>query len=558
MAGTDTDTDIDRQPHGGEPREHDDVEARAERSGNAVSVLVIVSRITGFLRTSVQAWAIGAAGLASAYTVANNLPNTLYELVMGGMLITAFLPVYLKVKERCGREGANAYTSNLLSLVLIVMGVLTVLCFVFAVPIVWTQSAGASEGFDSDLAVWFFRWFMCEIVLYALSSIISGVLNAERDYLWSNAAPIFNNLIVIASFVIYSYLVAAGVPWRTAAISLAIGNPLGVAVQVAVQLPALRRYGVRVSLKVDLHDPALRDTFRIGIPTLVATIASTPTSAVMSSCALSVTEAGASIAYYARVWYVLPYSIFAIPISVTMFTELSQSHMAGDLGRFREYLESGIRKIFFTLIPMTMFLIVFAPSLVAVFTSGSFTEEAAEMTVGYLRALSLALPFYGLMTYLQKTCSAMMQMWLYAVATCVASAVQVVVCIVGTPIGGLYVVPLTSVLFYGTIDVVTLVYIRRKLGHVGLRAILGTCLRAALLGLAGALVGWAVLEWLTAAFGACSGMLEGFLYTIAGGVPAVLVTFGGAYLLGVCESPFFEAIFARVAAIARRVLPRRG
>lgn len=65
------------------------------RSAALMSGLVIVSRITGFFRTWGQAYALGVTIISSAYTVANNLPNQLYELVMGGMLITAFLPVYM-------------------------------------------------------------------------------------------------------------------------------------------------------------------------------------------------------------------------------------------------------------------------------------------------------------------------------------------------------------------------------------------------------------------------------------------------------------------------------
>ena len=397
----------------------DKVMEQVNKSSNMVSVIVILSRITGFFRTSCQAWALGAAGLASAYTVANNLPNLLYELVIGGMLITSFLPVYLSVKRRLGREGTNAYVSNLLSIVSALMIVLTVLSIAFAVPIIWTQSAGATSGFDSELAVWFFRWFACEIVLYALSSIISGALNAEREYLWSNLAPVFNNICVIASFVIYGNMVQSGVPWNEAVIVLAVGNPLGVAIQVVCQLPSLRRLGVTLRPRIDLHDPALRDTLSIGLPTLVATLASVPTTAVMSSCALSVTEAGASVAYYARIWYMLPYSIFAIPISVTMFTELSSTYIAGDMGSFTDYFADGMRKTFFTLIPCALFLVVFAPSLVAVFAGGQFGGEAVSQTTGYLQTLALALPFYALSSYLQKACSSMMRMGFYALATCV-------------------------------------------------------------------------------------------------------------------------------------------
>ncbi|MDD2588990.1 MAG: lipid II flippase MurJ, partial [Atopobiaceae bacterium] len=168
------------------------------RSAAMMGALVIVSRLTGFLRTWGQAFALGTTLLSSCYTVASNLPNQLYELVMGGLLATSFLPVYLSCKERSGRKSANAYASNLLSIVLLLMGALSVLGIVFAVQFIWTQSFTASSTFDADRAVYFFRFFAIEIVLYGLSAVVSGILNAERDYFWSNAAPIINNVVCTA------------------------------------------------------------------------------------------------------------------------------------------------------------------------------------------------------------------------------------------------------------------------------------------------------------------------------------------------------------------------
>lgn len=524
------------------------VEKKAEKSSNIVSILVIIGRITGFFRTSVQAWAIGALGLASAYTVANNLPNLLYELVMGGMLITSFLPVYMSVKSKRGKQAAADYASNLTSIVVLVMLVVLVLSLIFAAPIVWTQSAGATEGFDSELAIYFFRWFAIEVVLYALSSLISGVLNAERDYFASNVAPILNNVITIAGFLIYGFLVNdLGLSMGRAIVVLAIANPLGVAVQVLAQVPALMRHGVTLRPHINLHDPALGETLKIGLPTLVLMLISTPTAAVTSSCALSVTPAGASIAYYARVWYVLPFSIFAIPISVTMFTELSGSYMAGKLDTFKGYLASGIRKIVFTLVPMTLYLIVFAPYLVAVFTAGSFSGEAAQQTATYLQCLALALPFYGLSSYLQKACSSMIKMNFYMVATIVATVLQIAMCVGLTPLWGLYVVPISSTFFYGSVVIVTLLYIRRELGSIGMKSIAATAVRAFMLGLLGSLVGILILVVLRRVVGPCQGVLLGALYCVVGGIPSVLVTFGLAYAQGISEAPFFDALFGRIA-----------
>ena len=531
----------------------EEVEELVSRKANGASLLVIVSRITGFGRTMAQANALSGAlmSVASCYTVASTLPNSLYELVMGGMLITSFLPVYLSVRGRLGREGAAAYASNLLSLILIVMGALSIACLVFAGPIVWTQSAGADAAFDFELAVWFFRFFAFEVILYGMSSVISGVLNAERDYWWSTAAPILNNLITIASFSLYAFLVKGGIMgWREALIILAVGNPLGVAAQVFIQLPALRRHGVRLRFRVDLHDPAIRETLTIGLPTLVIMLSSFPTNAVQSSCALQVTANGAAISYYARVWYVLPYSILVIPITTAMFTELSNYRVAARMDAFRRAVASGIRKVAFTTIPCMLLLITFAPYLIAVL--GGLDAEDAALTATYLQVQAIALPFYGVSTYLQKVCSSLMRMKIYMVASVVAAVIQVVFCVVLTPGYGLYVVPLSSTFLFLAVDVISLVSIRREIGAFGMRSIVGPCLRATGFGVLGSAVGWAVLQGLTWALGAPSGTLQGLLFVVAAGIPAIVASFGVAYAAGVSESPFFDGLFRAVGRLVRR------
>lgn len=531
----------------------EEVEELVSRKANGASLLVIISRITGFGRTMAQANALSGAlmSVASCYTVASNLPNMLYELVMGGMLITSFLPVYLSVRGKLGRTGAAAYASNLLSLVLIVMGVLSVACLIFAAPIVWTQSAGADAAFDFELAVWFFRFFAFEVILYGMSSVISGVLNAERDYWWSTAAPIVNNVITIASFSLYAFLVKGGVVgWREGLIILAVGNPLGVAAQVFIQLPALRRHGVRLRFRVDLRDPAIKETLTIGLPTLIIMLSSFPTNAVQSSCALQVTANGAAISYYARVWYVLPYSILVIPITTALFTELSNYRVAERMDAYRRTVASGIRKVGFTTIPCMLLLMTFAPYLVAVL--GGLDAEDAMLTATYLQVQSLALPFYGVSTYLQKVCSSLMRMKIYMVASVVAAVIQVAFCIVLTPIYGLYVVPLSSTFLFVAVDVISLISIRSEIGAFGLRSIVVPSLRAFGFGLLGSAVGWIVLHALTFVLGEPSGTLMGILFVAGAGIPAIVASFGVAYMMGVSESPFFDGIFRRISRLLKR------
>ena len=519
-------------------------EAAVGRSAAMMSVLVIISRITGFARTWAQALALGVTVISSCYTVANNLPNMLYELVMGGMLATAFLPVYLSVKQRAGREGANRYTSNLLSIVMLFMGILTVVGIVFAGQVVWTQSFGATSDFDFDLATYFFRFFAIEVILYALSSVISGVLNAERDYLWSNAAPIFNNIVCTSSF--FLYIAFAESNPSLAILCLALGNPLGVAIQVLMQLPSLRKHGISLKPRIDFRDPALRETLSIGIPSLVVTICSFITVSVQNSSALSVTVSGSSIAYYTRIWYTLPYSIFAIPITTAMFTELSNYVSKGDLVATARGVASGTSKILFMLIPFTLYLMVFSEPLIMLMAGGRFTGDQVMLTAQYLVVLAASLPMYGVCTYQQKVCSSLRRMKLYMVSIALGSVVQVAFCLVLTPMYGLMMVPLSSVFFFTLVDVVTFVSLRRQLGSMGLKSVLFSALKATVLGALGAGVGYGLLMVLQSNFGPLgSSILQALAYTVAAGIPAVLVTFGIAVALRMPEAATFSSILGR-------------
>lgn len=527
-----------------EPSEEEKA-AQVGRNTVLMSVLVIISRLTGFFRTWGQAYALGVTVTASCYSVANNLPNQLYELVVGGMLVTAFLPVYLSVKKRLGTKGASEYTSNLISLVVLIMGAVTILGFVFAAQVVWTQSFSASSDFDSNLATYFFRFFVIEVVLYSLDSIFSGVLNAERDYFWSSAAPIFNNFVTTASFFAYAFLVPSNP--KLALLVLAIGNPLGVAIQAGIQIPSLRKHGIRIRWHVDVHDPAIKETLSIGIPSLVVMVCSFVTVSVMTSSALSVTAAGASVSYYARLWYTLPYAILAVPITTAMFTELSDDVARGDMESYRRGVSAGTSQILFLMIPFMMYLIAFSRPLITLLAAGKFTGDQIGLTATYLATLSVSLPVYGVCMYLQKVCSSLRKMGVYAVANVVAAGVQVVVCMTLTQRTGLWMVAFSSFLYFAAVDIVTFAMLRGELGHVGLRSIIGAGVRATLYGLAGTAIGMLVVGLTPLGdYAVTNSVGRALLYIVVGGVPAVAVTFGLALATKAPEMGVVRRLLNRV------------
>lgn len=517
-------------------------------SAALISICTIISRITGFARTWAMAFALGATFISSSYQVANNLPNMLYELVMGGMLATAFLPVYVSVKRKLGDEASDAYASNLLTIVVLLLGTVSVLCIVFSAQVIYTQSF-YSEQSEMDLAVYLFRFFAIQVVFYGASSIISGILNANRDYLWGAIAPVFNNLIVIATFLLYAAV--APHDQQLAFFIIAVGNPAGVFVQMAMQIPALYRRGIRLRPRLDLHDPALKETLGLGLPALFVTVCSFVVVSVSNAASYAYADNGPSVIAYSRLWFTFPYSFLAIPVATAMFTELSNLQVEGKRRGVVRGIIDGSSQIFFLMIPFMLYLMVFSVPLVTLYHMGAFTEDSINEIAMYLTVLALALPFYGVNTYLQMVFSAIRRMGVFSVVTFIASAVQVAIIVVGvwgvqsgTPLPLFTQLDMETIAFatfsaYAIGDIALFVWLRVHYGASRFSQVFVSCARALGLGALGAGAGFGVLWLLQRFVGDLDGsILQAFAYIIAGGIVSLAVTFLPAIKLNLPEAAF--------------------
>lgn len=527
--------------------EPEDATAAVGSSAALMSICTMLSRITGFARTWVMAFALGSTLLSSSYQVANNLPNQLYELVVGGMLVTAFLPVYMSVKKKLGRDASNRYASNLLTIVVVFLGAVSALCMAFPSVAIYTQSFYSDQN-EMAQSVFFFQFFAIQIVMYGATAIVSGLLNANRDYLWASIAPVANNVIVIATFVLYA--VVAPQNQELALYIIAFGNPLGVFVQLAIQLPALKKNGIRVRPRIDLRDPSLRETVAIGVPAVFVMLCSLIVVSVQNAASYSFADNGPSILLYARQWFTLPYAFLAVPITTAMFTELADMQAEGDAEGVKRGIIGGTNQILFFMIPFALYLMVFALPLVTLYHAGAFTMDNVNSIATYMTVLAFALPVYGVNTYLQKIFSSLRKMGVFAAFNFVAGAAQIVLTMFGAanverfPIE---IIAAAEVLFYVVADVCLFAYLRRRLGPFGLRSVAKACARGILFGGLGAAAGGGVLFALQTFVSPLSGSIpQALAYVLAGGIVALLVTFGLSIKLHVPEAAFVGSIVDKV------------
>ena len=499
------------------------------RSAGLMTILTIVSRVTGFIRTWAMAAAIGMSLLSSSYQVANNLPNMLYELVMGGMLVTAFLPVYMGVRREQGRDASNEYVGNLLGILLLLLGGISVLGTVFAPGFIWTQSFLSGDGGSINTAAFMFRFFAIQILFYGLGSVFSGVLNAHRDYFWSTFAPVLNNAIVIASFMGFAP-VSAQFGERAGIILIAAGTTFGVFVQMVCQIPALGKHGVHPHIHIDFKDPALRQTITLGIPTLLATVCMFVSTSITNAAALVVQpETGPSVIAYARLWYTLPYALIAASLSTALYTELSHDAQEKDYDSVRTGISHGVAQMLFFLIPFALYLIVFARPLNMIYCAGKFDESGVALVSEFLVYLALSLPLYGVVVLMQKSFSALLDMKPYG-RYCLYSAIGQAgsVLLFGVALGyGMPAIALSYVVDYVILVGCSLWWLRRRLHGLQVTSILHGGFFGLLLGGLGAATG-AVVMWALEHFvGALGGsILVTLCYVCVAGIVSLAVTFG--------------------------------
>ena len=523
------------------------------RSTAMMSGVTLVSRVTGFIRTWAMAFALGNTVLAASFSLANNLPNMIYELVAGGVLSTAFLPIYLQQRNMRSREEGNRYASNLLSLAIIFLGVIALLASIFSPQVMLTQTLFSSSSSETvENAVWLFRFFAFQIIFYGVSAIFGGLLNAEREYFWPAISSVFMNLIIIATFFAYPFVNAAS--GQAGLLLLAVGTTLSIAVMACVQIPALVKAGFRFRFHIDLHDEGLHETLRLALPAILCTAINLVSLSFMNSCALHVAANGPASVSYAWMWYQFPYGVLGVALSTALFTEMSDCMSHGDTTGFKRHLNLGLRTTCLLIIPMASMLFVCSDELIGLYTAGKFTAADIQPIAELLRGWAFALPLYACYMFVYRAYSSLKDLKTVAICNLALTFVQVmlymvftgVIAIPGFSSLGLVGIACGDIVFYGLMLVVLLYIMRKRMGAFGFGQLGIACIKV----IVASVIGGAIAElasWGVADIVDISNILGSFIALVITGAIGLAIIFALCRILGVSE------VTSVVRRLARRL-----
>ena len=483
----------------GSPR---DTRESLVRHAAVMTVGTTLSRLTGFLRLTAMTATLGVtvSALGSIYTVANLTPNIVYELILGGILTSVFVPVFVDRLETRGVEDARDAAERIVTLVLVLLVLIAVIAAIFAEQIIrlyLSEAEGAGEA-EIALGTFFLRWFMPQIVFYGVGAVAIGLLQAHRRFAPPMFAPILNNLVVIGTFVTYA-LVRSDRDPRVVGITtaeklvLAVGTTLGVVVMTMALWPALRSLGYRLRLRVGWRHDAVRQLVRLAGGVAVY-VAANQLAYVVIIVLNNRFDAGPQIYTTAFTVFQLPHAIFAVSIFTALLPGMSERWATGDPDGVRAFVSRGLRDTLVIALPAALGLIALARPIVRLlFEHGAAGQRDTEAIAGTLQGFAIGLVFFSAFQLLTRSFYSMQDTRTPAIANVGAAIVNVASALVYTEGFGLGLrgMALAHATSYVAGASVLLLLLRRRLGALGGRAIGLTAAKAAAAAVAAAATAYA-------------------------------------------------------------------
>lgn len=361
------------------------------RATATVSILTMLSRGLGFIRDLLVASLFGTGLVADAYVVAFRIPNLLRSFVAEGALTSAFVPIFSSQLTR-GVSQAQSTLSEILGLLLSFTTLLTICGVIFAPEITTLFAPGfVATPEKLQLSATLLRIMFPYIICISVVAMLGGALNACHIYGTAALAQVLMNLFLIAGAVGAGVLKSSG-NINLAAEILSWSVVAGGIAQVLLQLPALKRAGLRLVPVINFGSNSVRELIRLMIPAIIGASIYQLQIFINTLMASMLEEGSVSWLFYADRVVQLPIGVFTVALASVLLPNLSSSAAKGNVALFAKQLSDAIRYTSFVILPLATGLFVLAEPITAtLFERGAFTNSSTIQTAAAIRAYSVGI-----------------------------------------------------------------------------------------------------------------------------------------------------------------------
>jgi putative peptidoglycan lipid II flippase len=367
-----------------------------------------LSRITGLLRVVALGYVLGRSPLTDAYKLANETPNIVYELLLGGVLSATLVPLFSTFLEDDDDESTNVVITT----TAVMLAALTLVAVVAAPLIFRLYSLTVADGTDADLfravGTTLARIFLIQILFYGITGLANAFLNSRRRFFAAAWSPIVPNLIIIATLLSLPDSGPADWSLQNALdstrlrLTLGLGATAGIATMALLLIPAVAATGFRLRPQLDFRHPAVRKLLSLSFWTVGFVLANQVALIVVRN--LTQPGSGDASSYFdAFTFFVLPHGLLAVSIATTFQPDLSRSVARRDKAAVMRTASLGIRITGLITIPAGVGVFVLRRSIVGLFFErGNYSAQDALVTSRALAGLALGLGAFSIYLFVLR------------------------------------------------------------------------------------------------------------------------------------------------------------
>lgn len=343
------------------------------RAAGVVMAGFVLSNLTGLLRQVLVSNAFGTSAEIDAFYAAIRLPDTLFMLVAGGALASAFVPTFAGFLEKGDRAGAWELASSILNIVTLLLTAASVLLAVFAPFVVQHALAPDFPPEQQALTVSLLRILLISPAVFGVSGLLMGILNTHQHFLLPALAPTLHWAGWIVGVLAFApKLGIHGLAW---------GAVLGAGLHLMVQLPGVVRLpGRRYLPRLGLGLPSVREVARLMGPRVFGVAVVQLNFWINVLLASGMPEGSLTAITIAFAVMTMPQVVVAQAIAIAALPTFAAQAARGELGEMRTSLVAVLRGVLLLSVPATVGLIILREPVIRVlFERGEFDARSTEL-----------------------------------------------------------------------------------------------------------------------------------------------------------------------------------
>jgi len=361
------------------------------RSAGVVGSFTLLSRGLGMVRDIVIAYHFGTSLLASAFFVAFTIPNLFRRLFGEGALSAAFIPVLIETRTQEGDKAAWAMASKVVTLAAAVLAAIAIIgVLLFSVGL---RVPGVSEKWLATFAL--ARVMFPYVLFICLAALSMAVLNSYKHFATSAFAPCLLNLILIVAMLVVFPIIGNDPGERAHVLAWAV--VLAGIAQVAIQLPALKRFGCPFQFSSRWNDPRVKQMLWLMGPAALGMAVTQFNVLVDRLLAMWIGEWAPAALFYSERMIYFPLGVIATAMATVLLPTFSAHAAEKDSAAMRETINHSLRHITYIMVPASLGLLALAPAILeTIFEwNGSFDARSTLLSARALRFYSLGLVVFS-------------------------------------------------------------------------------------------------------------------------------------------------------------------